>query len=154
METVVEILDRVEGVLRRQIGRMAAGDRQAIEREVFGLLQMVRAALPRELHQTTRLLHEAETMLARAREDARRIVLDAQAHARTLNEAGAPAPAARAHAAVDEARREAERVRRGADEYAAQVLQRLEGEVDKILATIRRGQEVLRPPGTPGRRSE
>jgi hypothetical protein len=150
METVIEILDRLEGVLRRQLGRMPAGDRQALEREVFGLLQMARAALPRELHQATRLLHEAEAMLARAREDARRIVVDAQAHARSLNEAAAPAPVARAHVVVDEARREADRVRRGADEYAAQVLQRLEAEVDKILATIRRGQEVLHPPSRRG----
>jgi hypothetical protein len=153
VETVVEILDRVEGVLRRHLTRIPTADRQAVEREVFGLLQMARAALPRELHQATTSLHEAETTLAKAREDARRIVLDAQAHARTLNEA-APAPAARAHVVVDEARREADRVRRGADEYAAQVLQRLEAEVDKVLTTIRRGQDVLRPPGAPGRRGE
>jgi hypothetical protein len=155
VETVVEIIDRIEGVLRRHLTRVPPGERQIIEREVIGLLQMARGALPRELHQATRLLHEAETTLARAREDARRIVLDAQAHARSLAESqeGRP-PLARGSALVDEARREAERVRRGADEYAAQVLQRLEAEVNRVLAAIRRGQEVLGAPGAPGKRPD
>lgn len=155
VETVLEILDRIEGVLRRQLSRLGAADRQVIEREVLGLLQMARAALPRELHQATRLLHEAESTLARAREDARRIVVDAQTHARTLeqNTAGPP-PAARGHAIIDDAKREADHIRRGADEYAVQVLQRLEGEVDKILATIRRGRDVLRGSNPSGRRPE
>ncbi|MDR7417529.1 MAG: hypothetical protein QN178_01305 [Armatimonadota bacterium] len=155
METVLEILDRIDGVLRRHLGRLPAAERQAIEREVVGLLQMARAALPRELHQATRLLHDAEATLAKAREDARRIVIDAQAHARSLGENPASAPTAvRAQALLDDARREAEQIRRGADEYAMQVLQRLEGEVDKILGAIRRGREVLRATGAPGRRVE
>ncbi len=154
METVLEVLDRVEDVLRRHLGRLPADQRQVIEREVIGLLQMARAALPKELHQATRLLQEAEVTLARAREEARRIVLDAQSHARSLTESGAGGRAPRGQALVDEARREAERIRQGADEYAAAVLQRLELEVDRILAAIRRGQEVLRTPGGTGRRSE
>lgn len=155
MDTVIEILDRIEGVLRRHLSRMPGGDRQAVEREVMGLLQMARGALPRELHHAARLLHDAETTLARAREDARRIVLDAQAHARSLaepHEAGPPS--ARGAALMDDARREAERIRRGADEYAAQVLQRLEAEVNRVLAAIRRGQDVLRAPGASGKRPE
>lgn len=155
METVLEVLDRAEGVLRRHLNKLPAAQRQPIEREVIGLLQMARAALPRELHQTTRLLQQAETTLARAHEDARRIVLDAQAHARSLNEGAMPAPlSARGYAVVEEARREADRIRRGADEYAASVLERLEDEVDRILAAIRRGQDVLRSSGTSGRPAE
>jgi cell division septum initiation protein DivIVA len=155
METVLEILDRAEGVLRRHLGRLPARERQAIEHEVLGLLQMARAALPRELHQATRLLQEAETTLVKAREEARRIVVDAQTHARSIAEtAPGGTPAARGQALVDDARQEAERIRRGADEYAAQVLGRLEGEVDRILSTIRRGLEVLRASGSQGRRGE
>jgi vacuolar-type H+-ATPase subunit H len=154
VETALEVLDRVEGVLRRHLGRLSPEPRQAIERDVIGLLQMARAALPAELTQATRLLQEAEVTLARAREEARRIVLDAQAHARTLAEGGSGPRPPRGPALVDEARREAERIRQGADEYAAAVLQRLEVEVERVLATIRRGQEVLRAPGAQSRRRE
>ncbi|MDQ7857302.1 MAG: hypothetical protein QN174_07445 [Armatimonadota bacterium] len=152
METAVEILERLEEVLRRHAGRLPAGQRQALEREVLGLLHMARAALPRELHQATRMLQDAEATLARAREDARRIVLDAQAHARGLGDAPSATAAARAQAVIEEARREAERIRCGADEYAAGVLAQLEADVERVLAAIRRGQQVLR--GSGGRRAE
>lgn len=154
METVLELLDRAESVLRRHLGRLPADRRQAIEDEVLGLFRMVRAALPRELHQASRLMEEAELALARSREEARRIVLDAQAHARSLAESGATRgrPLERT-VLIEEAEREADRIRRGADEYAAAVLARLEAEMEKLLAVIRRGQEVLRQPGGRDRRA-
>ncbi|MDR7520923.1 MAG: hypothetical protein QN168_00520 [Armatimonadota bacterium] len=153
MDTVLEMLDRLEAVLRRHLSRVPPGQREAMEREVIGLVQMARAALPRELHQAARLLAEAEATLARAREEARRLVLDAQRYARSLGETAAAAPSARAQAVIEEARREAERIRSGADDYAAGVLERLEAEVDRILATIRRGRDVLRGSGA-SRRGE
>jgi hypothetical protein len=145
VETVLEMLDRTESVLRRHLTTLPVGTRQSVERDVIGLLQMARAALPRELQQATRLVQEAELTLARAREEARRIVLDAESRARSLAESGSGgAPAVRGQVLLDEARREAERIRQGADEYANAVLQRLEVEVNRVLGTIRRGQEVLR----------
>ncbi len=153
MESVLEILDRLERVLRRHTERLPSEARGALEQDVLGLLQMARAALPKELHHAQWLLQEAEGALARAREEARRLILDAQAHARSLTDAQAagsrPAPVA-----LDDVRREADRVRRGADEYAAQVLQRLEVEVERVLAAIHRGQQVLRAPGGPRGRGE
>lgn len=145
MESVLEILDRLERVLRRHTERLPSGDRVAFEQEVLGLLRMIRAALPKELHHAQWLLQEAESALARSREEARRLILDAQTHARSFKDA----PVAGAAVSLDDARREADRIRRGADEYAAQVLQRLEVEVERALATIRRGQQLLRAPGGP-----
>lgn len=152
MESALEVLDRLERVLRRHAERLPADQRSALEQEVLGLLRMVRTALPKELHHAQWLLQEAESALARAREEARRLILDAQAHARSLTDAqhpgaGSPLP-------LDEVRREADRVRRGADEYAAQVLQRLEVEVERVLAAIHRGQQVLKTPGVTRGRSE
>ncbi|MCL6553175.1 MAG: hypothetical protein K6W08_08655 [Firmicutes bacterium] len=143
MESALEMLERAERVLRRHLGRLPADVRQAVEQEVIGLLRMARAALPQELRRAAALQAEAEAALAQAREEARRLVLDAQARARATAESG---PSSGAVASLDEVRREAERIRRGADEYAADVLQRLEAEVERVLATIRRGQEVLRAP--------
>lgn len=148
MESLLEILDRLERVLRRHLDRVPAEYRQTIEREVLGLVHMARTAAPRELHHAAWLQGEAEAALARAREEARRLVLDAQAHARSFADAHpAGSPAARRLVDVDEARREADRVRRGADEYAAQVLDRLAAEVERALAMIRKGQDVLRAAG-------
>jgi hypothetical protein len=156
VESLLEILDRLERVLRRHLDRLPVEHRQAIEREVLGLVHMARAAAPRELQHAAWLQGEAETALARAREEARRLVLDAQAHARSLTGGPAASGGGERSPALDEARREAERVRRGADEYAAQVLDRLAAEVERVLTAIRRGQEVLRtsnPPAPGARRS-
>lgn len=152
MESALEVLDRLERVLRRHAERLPADQRAALEQEVLGLLRMVRTALPKELHHAQWLLQEAESALARAREEARRLILDAQAHARSLTDVhhrgvGSPSP-------LDDVRREADRVRRGADEYAAQVLQRLEVEVERVLAAIHRGQQMLKTPGVTRGRSE
>jgi hypothetical protein len=145
VDTALEILDRLEDMLRRHGQGLPAAQRQRMEREVLGLVQMMRSALPRELAQAGRLLEQAEATLARAREDARRVILDAEARARALGEGGRPAPPmARGQAIIDEAHREAERIRRGADDYAASVLERLATEVDRVLVTIRRGQQMLR----------
>lgn len=152
MESALEILNRAEVVLRRHLGRLPADQRQAVEQEVIGLLRMAREALPRELHHAAWLLSEAEETLARAREEARRLVLDAQTHARSLGRTDAGSAGARAPAVPDDVRREGERIRRDADQYAAEVLQRLEAEVERVLTTIRRGQDVLRGPGTVRRR--
>lgn len=140
MESALEVLDRLERVLRRHAQQLPADQRAALEQEVLGLLKMVRSALPRELHQAQALFHEAEVALARAREEARRLITDAQTHARSMGGAVHPGDTP----SLDDVRREAERVRRGADEYAAQVLQRLEVEVERVLAAIHRGQQVLR----------
>jgi hypothetical protein len=151
METAVEIINRLEDVLRRHCQTLPASQRQRTERELLGLVQMIRSSLPGDLAQAGRMLAQAETTLARAREDARRIILDAEARARSLGEHGRPAPpTARSQAIIDEAMREAERIRQGADDYATAVLDRLANEVDRVLVTIRRGQQVLRSPDGAG----
>jgi hypothetical protein len=61
---------------------------------------------------------------------------------------------ARSPSPLDDVRREADRVRRGADEYAAQVLRQLEAEVERVLAAIHRGQQVLKTSGGTRGRSE
>ncbi len=154
MDSTLEILDRLERVLQRHLGRLPPAQRQAMEAEVIGLLRMIRTALPRELHHAAGLEAEAEAALARARDEARRLILDAQAHARSLAETrpAGPSGPARARGGVEDARRDADRVRRGADEYAAQVLQRLQTEVERVLAAIRRGQELLEVPEPTERR--
>lgn len=157
MDSTLEILDRLERVLHRHLDRLPPAQRQAIEAEVIGLVRMIRTALPRELHHAAGLQAEAEAALARAREEARNLILDAQSHARSLADPrqpalGGPVRSTESKNSFEDARREADRLRRGADEYAAQVLQRLEVEVERVLAAIRRGREMLAVPEATERR--
>ncbi len=157
MDSTLEILDRLERVLHRHLDRLPPAQRQAIEAEVIGLVRMIRTALPRELHHAAGLQAEAEAALARAREEARNLILDAQSHTRSLAEPqrptrGGPVPSTGGKHSLEDVSREAERLRRGADDYAAQVLQRLEAEVERVLAAIRRGRQMLGAPEATERR--
>lgn len=157
MDSTLEILDRLERILHRHLDRLPPAQRQAMEAEVIGLVRMIRTALPRELHHAAGLQAEAEAALARAREEARNLILDAQSHARSLAESQRPtrsgsAPSTGGKHSLEDIRREADRLREGADDYAAQVLQRLEAEVERVLAAIRRGRQMLATPEATERR--
>ncbi|HEV8338305.1 MAG TPA: hypothetical protein VGR25_01440 [bacterium] len=148
MESVIALLDRLEGLLARGRG---GGERRGPETaEALGVLRMIRAALPAELHHAQRLREEAETLHRRAADEARRMILDAEALVRRQYEEG-PAQselALRRSQMVEDARAEAEQIRRGADDYAAGVLADLEAHVGRILGAIQRGRTLL---GSDGR---
>ncbi len=75
----------------------------------------------------------------------RRIVLEAEERARRALEDGTLARAAeqQLQQVREQAVREADETRRGADLYAMTVLERLEREIARIQATVQRGKTVL-----------
>lgn len=145
MDSVVALLDRLEAIIvrggpvRPTRGKMVDGQ------EILGLLRMVRAQLPGELHRAQRLREEAEALHQRATNEARRIILEAEAHARRLLDES-PALAEVEQRRVQmlaEAEANALRIRLGADAYAARVLADLEGDLQRILGAIQRGKAML-----------
>ena len=109
------------------------------------LVDQLRVAVPEEVRQAKRVNQEADRILEKAQEEADRIVARAQEQAAFLIEERELTRAAeiRSQEIVAEGRREAEEIRRGADEYAASVLVGLEGECVKVLQSIRHGIEML-----------
>ena len=109
------------------------------------LVDELRHAVPEEVQSARRINAEGERILERAQQESERIVAKAQEQAAFLIDERGLAEAAEAEGRriVQEAIAESEDVRRGSDEYAADVLVRLEGEVIKALQSIRRGIELL-----------
>ncbi len=109
------------------------------------LIDQLRVAVPEEVRQAKRVNQESERILEKAQEEADRIVARAQEQAAFLIEERELTRAAEVRSAeiVEEGRREADEIRRGADEYAASVLVRLEGECVKTLQSIRHGIQML-----------
>jgi vacuolar-type H+-ATPase subunit H len=140
--SVMELLTRLETLLRGTEG--TAGSRSAKAEEARGLVRMIRGALPAELSEVNRLRAEAERIHRRAQDEARRIVLEAQATARRRADAVAPqtVPGGLDHLA--DARRTAKEIREGADAYATQVLGELEEHILRILEAIRKGKQLLK----------
>jgi len=109
------------------------------------LIDQLRVAVPEEVRQAKRVNQESDRILEKAQEEADRIVARAQEQAAFLIEERELTRAAdvRSEEIVADGHREADEIRRGADEYAANVLIRLEGECVKALQSIRHGIEML-----------
>ena len=98
------------------------------------LVEQLRLAVPEEVKQARRITEESDRILERAQEQAAFLIEE-----RELTRAAEQRSAqivADGHAQADE-------IRRGADEYAAGVLIRLEGEVVKVLQSIKHGLALL-----------
>ena len=111
----------------------------------LGLIDELRVAVPEEVRAAKRINSEGERIIEKAQEEAERIVARAQEQAAFLiDERGLTQLAeAESRRIVAEAEADSEDVRRGADEYAVNVLVGLEGDVVKTLQSIKRGIELL-----------
>ena len=109
------------------------------------LVDQLRVSVPDEVRQARRITEEAGRITERARDEGDQIVARAQEQAAQMLEERELVRAAQQRAAeiIDAAQSEAQEVRRGADEYAAGVLIRLEGECIKALTSIKRGIDML-----------
>ena len=111
----------------------------------LGLIDELRVAVPEEVRAAKRINAEGERIIEKAQEEAERIVAKAQEQAAFLiDERGLTQLAeAESRRIVAEAEADSEDVRRGADEYAVNVLVGLEGDVVRTLQSIKKGIDLL-----------
>ena len=109
------------------------------------LLDQLRVAVPEEIRAAKRINDETERIVERAQEEAERILARAQEQAAFLIEERELTRAAEIRSAeiITDGQREADEIRRGADEYAQSVLIKLEGECIRALQSIKRGLSLL-----------
>jgi cell division septum initiation protein DivIVA len=109
------------------------------------LIDELRHAIPEEVQSARRINAEGERILERANQEAERIVARAREQASQLIDEQGLTEAAEAESRrlIAEAAADADDTRRGADDYAADVLLRLEGEVSRVLGQIERGIDAL-----------
>jgi len=123
---------------------------------VLELIDQLRVAVPDEVRQARRITEESGRITERARDEGDAIIARAQEQAAQMLDERELVRSAQQRAAelLEQAQSEAREVRRGADEYAAGVLIRLEGECIKALTSIKRGIDMLderhRPPVADG----
>ena len=113
--------------------------------EILKQIDLLRAAIPEEVRAAKRINAEGERIMEKANEEADRILARAQEQAAFLIGERGLTQAAEAESGriLGEAQGDADEVRRGADEYAVQVLLTLEGEVVRTLQGIKKGIAVL-----------
>ena len=107
------------------------------EERILDIIDRMRVAVPEELRQARRVIGEQERLLG----EAQRRVHDA------LEEQGLLAAVeAERQRLLEQAEREAQAVRAGADDYARQVLEELEQRLAKLTGSVQNGLKALRNP--------
>ncbi len=111
----------------------------------LGLVDELRAAVPEEVRAAKRINSEGERILEKAQEEAERIIARAQEQAAFLIDERGLTQAAEEESRriIERAERDADEIRRGADEYAVNVLVGLEGDLVKTLASVKKGIAML-----------
>jgi vacuolar-type H+-ATPase subunit H len=109
------------------------------------LIDQLRMTIPEEIKTAKRVNSEVDRLLEQAREEAEQILARAQEQATYLIEERELTRQAEemSQEIVRQAHSEAEGIRAGADDYAADVLSKLEVEVMRTLKSIRLGLDLL-----------
>jgi cell division septum initiation protein DivIVA len=138
-------VERLEGMLANGKKLPLTSNVVVDQAAALELLDELQHAIPEEIQAARRVNAEGERILERAGQEADLIVARAQEQATyLLSEQGlTEAAEAEGRRVVAEAEAAAAEIRRGADEYAADVLVGLEGEVARLLGQIERGIDAL-----------
>jgi vacuolar-type H+-ATPase subunit H len=152
-----EAIDRLEYVIAhsRQIPltRTVVVDQE----EVLACIDELRLSLPDEIKQARWTLQEQQRLLSEAQAEAARTVSKAGERAQTMIGQHDLVKRAekQADAMLKEAILKADETRRAADRYAWEVMQNLETQLLRTVATVKKGVEALRqPPARPAREVE
>ena len=142
---ILMLVDRLEAVVNGGWRVPLTTRVQIDEREALDVLDLMRTTVPEEIKQARRISQEREKILAQAQTEANRLVSQAQERAQRLvaDDNISVAAEDRARDILDHARREAEEIRREADQYALDLLDRLDAEVRRISGSVRNAITAL-----------
>ncbi|MDA8237608.1 MAG: hypothetical protein M0T75_06980 [Chloroflexi bacterium] len=144
-------VERLEGMLANGRRLPLTSNVVVDQAAALELIDELRHAVPEEVQSARRTNAEAERILERAGQEAERIIARAHEQAAYLIDEQGLTEAAEAESRriIGEADDDAAATRRGADEYAADILLRLEAEVSRVLGQIERGIDALEVRGGP-----
>lgn len=143
------LVDRLEAVINGA-NRMPMTSKVWIdEREALDVLDLMRTTVPEEIKQARRVNQEREKILAQAQTEANRVVSHAQERAdRIVSDDNITQQAEeRARQILERAHQESEDVRHGADEYALDMLDRLDAELQRIQGGVRNAINAMHSQG-------
>jgi cell division septum initiation protein DivIVA len=113
--------------------------------EIYDILDQMRATIPEEIKQARWIVKERQEMLAEAKREAERIVKDGNDEQQRLVGEQEVVKQAENHAEdiIEEARAREREIRLGAEDYADDILNTLEVNLEKFLAAVQRGRDRL-----------
>lgn len=143
---ILELVDRLEELFNE--GRAVPFTHSVIvdEDRFLDIIDQMRMTIPDEVRKAQQLLAQRERILAQAKEEAQRTIqLAQQKREEMLSEHRLVEEAQRKAAQIiAQARADADRIRREADQYALASLERLADQLERMLTEVHNGIRVLR----------
>jgi len=138
---ILHLVDRLEEIVKRSRRVPFSSVRMVDEQRVWALIDQMRISIPDEIRRAERINQQRERVLAQAREEAERVVQQAQGRLDELTSEHPIAKSAeeRATSLREQAEREAADLRSGADEYVFNTLCQLEEELHRVLRVVSNG---------------
>jgi vacuolar-type H+-ATPase subunit H len=142
------LIDRLEALLVESRSFLPFTSNVILNRDqFFDIINQMRISIPEEVKKAQRVHRERDRVIAQANEEAERIIALAneQAAKRVTEHEIIQQAEEKAEIVLERARREAQEIRYGADDYARSVLQQLEEVLIDQLTTVRNGIVALEP---------
>jgi hypothetical protein len=142
--SIYRVIDKLEAYIHD--GTVLPLRRRILSEErLMEFIEKMRSTLPEEVGRAKLIARDKDRVLREAQERAEAIVSEASnAHASRIDEHELVVQARRtAEIVLREAEEKAQRVRAGADAYAAQVLTDLDGRLANAMGSVRKGIEAL-----------
>ncbi|HNC16236.1 MAG TPA: ATPase, partial [Solirubrobacterales bacterium] len=113
--------------------------------EIYDLLDQMRATIPEEIKQARWIVKERQEMLEEAKRESERVIREArEQQARLVSDEEVTKQAERAaDEIVEDARAREREIRLGAEDYADEILNTLEVNLQKFTAAVQRGRDRL-----------
>ena len=121
-------------------------DQVRVDREeIYDLLDQMRATIPEDIKQARWIVKERQEMLEEAKRESERVIREArEQQARLVSDEEVTKQAERAaDEIVEDARAREREIRLGAEDYADEILNTLEVNLQKFTAAVQRGRDRL-----------
>jgi cell division septum initiation protein DivIVA len=142
---ILYLLDQLEDLLKDS-SKVPMTSRVLVdEQDVLDIIDQIRVSIPDEIKSASRITRERDQLLADAREEADRLVREADAHIadRLADHHLVRSAEVRAAQIEDRALQQADQVRRESEQYAYRVMQKLREQIAQISQTVDRGLQEL-----------
>jgi cell division septum initiation protein DivIVA len=138
---ILHLVDRLEELFNNSRGLWFTHQVIVDEDRMLDLIDQMRVSIPDEVKKAQQVLAQKDRVLAQAQEEGNRTIQLAREKSDQLVERDVIVQAANARAdqIVAKARKEAEAVRREADQYVFDTLSRLYRELDRIMNQVHNG---------------
>src|ERR671919_657136 len=142
---VLVLIDRLDDLVHNAKAVPLTDQVRLDREEIYEILDQMRATIPEEIKQARWIVKERQEMLAEAKREAERIVREArEQQSRLIADEEITKQAERAaDEIVEEARGREREIRLGAEDYADEILNTLEVNLQKFLAAVQRGRDRL-----------